>query len=124
MDFAEYALTYLKHKDLIKRQIVKIHPKVNDSITVEYKTKTENLSIQPKFHEIKGTIIATQNEEHNVKALLKMWNEAVAKDVAIIFLDEKNHTKWMIRPSHHEKISEKKDIERGVLSIYQSSFER
>jgi hypothetical protein len=123
MDFSEYVVTYLKHKDLIKRQIVTIHPKINDEIKIEYKTKIETLSIQPELTQIKGTIIATKNEQPNVLKLLELWSKAVEKNVQIIFLDEKNHTKWIIFPKHHDKISEKKDLEKGILSIFQSSFD-
>jgi hypothetical protein len=122
MDFSEYAVLYIKHKDVIKKQIVTIVPKPNSEFELEYKTKIEILSIQPTLTQIKGTIIATRNEQKNVEMLLKLWDEALKKDVQIIFLDEKNHSKWMVRPTHHDKVCEKKDREKALLSIFQSSF--
>ena len=133
MEFYEYALMYIKHKDLMKRTIISIEPRQerDDETQKRYviNTKvgeTRVLYVVPKMQDYqKQTELAqlvTRNEEQNVKYILKNWAEFVKLNCLIIFLDHKNHSKWSINPALHDKVTEKKDLERGVMSLFQSSI--
>lgn len=134
MDEKEFLMNwivrYVKNKDLILKKIVDV---TLDSGGVSVKNKSGQISryvvllslaslesvvsSQPKDCEL---CVITINSKDNMNFLVKKWDFAVSNSfLTVIFvnpfsdLDEK----WVVKPSIHARICEKKNLARSFSSI-------
>lgn len=119
MNLSEWAIVYVKHKDLVARKLQdhkvdgeKILFTFSDRVLTAY--AMEKLSV-PKIQG-KTFIFALQTKE-NIELLLKHWKEfSEQKELTMIFVNPQKNEKWLVNPHTHESISEG-NVELGIRTM-------
>ena len=125
----EWVINYLKHKDIYTKCLKEIKEVKADRITVVYKDKTQSFFILPSIdfsHVIKqleqGNYvgIVTLNNEQNIKALVKNWNNVSRyPKLSIYFVNPYSimEKHWAIIPYIHNKVCDHKNLLTGLRSM-------
>lgn len=129
----EWAVNYIKNKDILTKFIEEIDesPKEWD-IAVKTKTGEKYYLVVPDigdFNEIakriegKSVVVVALNTKKNLDVLIKNWENA-AKHPGLCFIfvnpDSEIEKKWIVFPYTHEKVTEKKSLERGLKALFQT----
>ncbi len=123
-DLVEWTVNYIKHRDLVLKKLKDLRVE-KDSITAEYKTKTEVYFIMPHLAKEVTTrkeIIICYNTRKNFEMLLDRWDELAKNNSKIIFVNPKStlDTKWIIRPAIHNRICDEKSLKLGLKAMYET----
>ncbi|MBI3033279.1 hypothetical protein HYY69_07420 [Candidatus Woesearchaeota archaeon] len=127
----EWLKEYIKHRNLMKQDIIKIDDKPS-IISVQYKTKkhvyiivTDAIKLLDHLNIVKDNThlsLIVPNQKQFVEAMIKAWDKIIIFPLLSIFfvnpqaLGEK---KWIIYPSTHNSISDKASLETGLMSLFQ-----
>jgi 2-hydroxy-3-keto-5-methylthiopentenyl-1-phosphate phosphatase len=126
----DWIVNYLKSRDAMTKQITSIK---NDSesvdVFVEGTLKNQYVIIQPEFNDIsqlsslkdKHVVLVTANTKENVEFLITNW-DALAKyqHLCIYFVNPNSSLdkRWIIYPSTHDRITERKALRKGLESMF------
>ncbi len=123
----EWTLLWVKNKDIITRQIVKLDEKPGEILV----TKTTGLQvyvIMPELSVIKdiatkekNTVLVTKNTRANVNLLLKQWKEIIEQpQLCIVFVNPSSKTdqKWAVFPFTHHRIAD--SVEKGIWAMFEN----
>jgi hypothetical protein len=127
MDLREWVIEYIKHRDLFRKQIVKIEDKSTE-VLVTYKNNSEHILISPKLSDAfvrlddkKNMSVVTLNKKENLNDLIKSWHK-LSQNVAltIYFVNPESNTeqKWIIRPHLHSKVADDDALKPGLQSMF------
>ncbi len=127
MDLREWAVHYIKQKDLVKNDLVS-YKEEEDRVLCEYKERgratyycKENLELK-KIKAVKDDETAyfvCMCNEHNLKILMDNWDLfKTKKDLVFIFLNPKLAEKWIIKPFVHAKIADPATLKQGLRTMY------
>lgn len=127
MNLTEWSKNYIKFKDCFKRQIKTIE-EIEKGLLVHEKKENKNYFIYEKLKnnliinkKIKNKVfLITLNTKENVKELADNWALVENEDLTIIFANIKTNESWMVHPKTHSKITEKKLIKQGLISLHES----
>jgi len=128
----DWAINYLKNKDLISRKIELIE-KNRDGFDfyIKFKDKEQFFVVDPVIGDI-GKILSkfdperyfglfVLNTKHNLDILVKNWGEFVKiKNLGIYFVNPFSQLdkKWIIYPYTHNSICEQNALERGLKTMF------
>ncbi|MFH1211692.1 MAG: hypothetical protein V1659_02065 [Candidatus Woesearchaeota archaeon] len=126
MTMIEWAVNYVKNKDLFKRELVDFRIEQN-TVLFEFKNKKnifiiadllDSESIKPK--EFPSTIVCL-NKKDNLEFLIKNWSAfAAQKELMVIFVNPAANEKWIIKPHIHDQITEKESLRTGLQSMFET----
>lgn len=124
MELAEWLTIYLKHQDLMKKSIKSIEVD-GSAVLVEKETGNEEWLVEEnlELHNADVNGIVTLNKKKNLKTLLERWNMIAEKNMKIIFANPKTNEKWLVVPSHHSRVADKKGLKKGLESLFSSISE-
>lgn len=127
MRIAEWAETYLRHRDLFERKLVRIERRGTDddaTLTLERKDGTRTcravgtLSGDPK-ELLKKDLIITKNLRKNVEYLLKHWALFAAQEgLKIVFANTTANEKWVLIPHSHDQLLDE-GPEKGLWALFE-----
>ena len=129
-DFRDWVVQYIRNKDLIAKKVLNIkvstrsvevlHTDRNQVYLIEPSlTKVENLSVILPSTD-KDLFLVTLNTKENIHLVAKQWDELSKRtDLRIIFVNpfSKGDMKWVLCPHIHAKISDRKNLLTGLLSL-------
>lgn len=127
MDLREWAVHYIKQKDLVKNDLVS-YKEEEGRVLCEYKEGIkatyyykENLKLE-KIKAVKDDETAyfvCMCNEHNLKILMNNWDLfKTKKNLVFIFLNLKLAEKWIIKPFVHAKIADPATLKQGLRTMY------
>lgn len=126
-ELLEWTIHFVKNKDLLHKKI--LNHKINgDEIIFEFKDKKHVYKIEPDFNQIpKGDgfmTISTLNKRSNIEFLYKNWEELKKNPkLSVLFVNLKNHEKFMLTPKTHDLITEKASLKLGLLTMMETTGE-
>ncbi len=122
----EWAYHYLDHRAKVYRRIKSIE-KQKDKIVMKLKSGEEAIGIPAVRLDIKipdkPTTLFVPNTKNNLKKLLEKWDEfAENRDLKLVFVnpDSTQEMNWVIKPYIHSKITEKKNLKKGLTSMFET----
>lgn len=129
----DWAIHYLKHKDILTEKIDKIKP-TKEGLHVLYKDGSEKIVLVEPFIEdfrarlddvdtSKDVLIVVFNSKENFDALQKDWEALIEfSKVTIIFINPFSmmDTKWIISPYFHTRIADPDSLDSGLKSLFNS----
>jgi len=123
----EWAKLYLKHKDIVKKNIIDIKED-NNSLFIETKEGkelgicSEDLPIDiPNLEQYNKLYIFVKHKKENLNALIQRWEELThIKILLIFFVDYKKDKKWIISPFSHSKVASD-NIEKSLKALYSNA---
>jgi isoleucyl-tRNA synthetase len=92
----------------------------DEKIVVKRAEKEQNYYFLEEL-KVLTDIVVTFNNKKNFDFLVKNWAEFVNKNTTIYFVNLTKNSYWAIKPSHHEKICDKKTLKQGLKALYESS---
>ncbi|MDO8660844.1 MAG: hypothetical protein Q7K43_03070 [Candidatus Woesearchaeota archaeon] len=123
----EWTLLWVKNKDILARQIIKLEEKAGELLI----TKTTGLQryvIMPELGLLKyiatkekNTVIVTFNTHTNINFLLKQWNEIIDQpQLCVVFVnpDSRTDQKWAVFPFTHHRIAD--SVEKGIRAMFEN----
>ena len=131
----DWALKFIKNKDIIFRKIVSIESSSNEfyDAKVIYKDKIQYLVSRAKLEEIINLFpkisndfylwITVVNSKENFNFLIKNWDRFMEyKNISICFINPFSSTdvKWIVNPYTHNIISEKSSLNAGLKAMYET----
>ena len=129
----EWALNYVKNKDLLVRQIEKIEEnKEGWDIVVTTKSGEKFYLVIPKIDDFKKIMekvkghhltIVVFNTKENLDAVMENWGKVKDHEhLAIMFVnpDSQLDKKWVVFPYTHHKVTEKASLKRGLKTLFQT----
>lgn len=137
MDLVSWAQIYLKHQDLLRKEIVSIEKQEtkDEKKLLITKKKTQevwlvadtlkSLQLNDKSTEEKNKItgIITYNTKENFSSLLTLWNALCETHYKLIFANPKTNERWVLVPLHHNKIADEESFQLGLESMFSSISE-
>ena len=128
----EWAINYIKNRDLLKKNIESIEKSKEDGFIVNFKDKKQYFIVKPfieDFSEIINKInkgeyfsLVIFNTKENFKAIVDNWNILIEfKNLSIYFVNPFSQLdkKWIIYPYTHHKISDKASLEIGLRTMFE-----
>ena len=126
----DWIVEYLKSKDAMTKQITSIkNDSENVDVFVEGSLKNQYVIIQPELNDIsrldslkdKHILLVTTNTKENVEFLITNW-DAIAKyqHLCLYFVNPNSSLdkRWIIYPSTHDRITERRALRKGLESMY------
>ncbi|RMF06147.1 hypothetical protein D6764_02990 [Candidatus Woesearchaeota archaeon] len=125
----DWAVNYVKHKDIIRRQIVDIEIR-DDRLVVKEKNGSYEVLIRPvldgfanEVPESGKCLVVTLNSEKNMKALVVAW-DAVKRipGLTIIFVNPASDVPqyWALVPKTHAIVADESSLLQGFKSLSES----
>jgi hypothetical protein len=131
MDLKEWAINYVKHKDLVLKNLQSYQVKQN-FIEFQFKDKVHDYYILEHLQATEIRELLGKNDSHlitvvcihdnpNFDFLVKQWDELVVKNITFIFVDGEHHDKWIINPQIHSRIADKKSLKQGLKTMFDAA---
>ena len=126
----EWAVSYVKHRDMITKNIVNIKEE-QDKVIVKFKDKEKVFLIMPivndsvieKINKDKNTGIIILNSKENLDFLIKKWSKLIKfEKLTIFFINpfSEPEKKWFISPYVHNKICDKDSLKLGLKTMFET----
>lgn len=130
MNIKEWAITFVKHRDLHFRKIKEIKDidgnffeAINkDNSIIEYivSDKLTDKEVS-KIDEKKKQFIIIENTVHNIKETVTKWKKLVMnQELTMVFVNINKNDKFIIKPYVHNKITEEESLEQGLLTLHEN----
>lgn len=127
----EWALQFMRNKDLLTRTITSIDKNVDGwDMAINTTAGQKFVLVVPDLAEIKPHLprvgdnavwAVTLNRHQNVDALVELWPGLIAcPKLVVVFVNPSSNTetKWIIMPHVHDRITEKKALKSGLMSLF------
>jgi hypothetical protein len=128
----DWAINYVKNRDLIVRSIVDIKEE-KDHFLVEYSNKKTVFLVVPDMADLDGVLgrlksfdgfrpsLVMLNTRENLKRILSNWEKLKSFDrhlcLIVVNPDSETEKKWMVFPHTHSLISEESSLELGLKAM-------
>ena len=123
----EWTIQHVKHRDLMKKTLVD-YKILKNYISFEFKDKTHMYYLHP---ELDDSVLSELKNEHltfvclntksNVSFLVNNWEKLIGyPKLNFIFADPATNQCWILVPNIHDRISERKKLKSGLISLYES----
>jgi len=129
MDLKEWAVQYIKQKDMIKQDLVSYKEEEN-KVLCEYKEGKKAVFICKENLELDNIKNIKKDEtfflvclcnEHNFKVLADNWDLFKTKqNLTFLYLNPGIAEKWIIKPFIHAKIADPITLKQGLRTMYES----
>ncbi len=131
----EWAVGYFRNKDIVSRKMTGMSEnKDNVDLLILYIDGACGVAVEPflddvdavlkrleKFKDSKSSLIV-YNTSENLSKVISSWDKLAkfSAGFSIIFVNPYSSldTKWAIFPMVHDRIIEKKDLSRGLKSLF------
>lgn len=125
----EWALRFVQNKDLLTRKITSIDKDADGWDFVVNTTEGKRLvRVVPDLASLKDDLarihdepvwVVTLNTRQNVDALVQLWPDLITRPkLAVVFVNPSSMDKWMLVPHVHEKVTERKALKTGLMSMF------
>jgi hypothetical protein len=130
MDLKEWAIAFIKHRDLAFRRIASIDDKGKELLVKQKDSKeihnhvAEKIddALLKKIHSEDNKMIFCLNTEENLEFLIKHWDKfKIINNLTLVFANLKNDDKWIINPKLHSIIADSASIKQGLQSMYDTA---
>lgn len=121
MDLQSWAVIFLKHQDLFKKEIKEVVEETNRIILK--KKKDELWVLQEEFSVVPAQGIICLNTSANFKALFASWNDLLKTSTKIVFANPRTNERWMVVPAHHAWLADDKSFKAGLEAMFKSIAE-
>lgn len=135
MMLKEWTVAFISAKDAIKQQLLSIdeakpvHAKYKDNKMQDYFILEKLDDLHEVFAAAKksdsnglySVHVVCYNSEHNLKQLILRWKECALHQRLFFYFvnpDSQTETKWVINPWLHSRVSDDKNIELGLRSMF------
>ncbi len=123
MDLKGWTEIFLKHRDMSRKQIVKMY-ETEEGFIVKTKEAGEHLCAVMEaltkdiLKDDKLRIIVCRNTEENVDRLVSSWEEFSSRNnLLIVFASPITNEKWILNPSLHARIADESSLKQGFMSM-------
>jgi hypothetical protein len=129
----EWAINYIKNRDILVRQIEKIEENKDGwDIAVTAKTGMKFYLIVPKIEDFDGLLkkidtsnitIIVFNTKANLDAVINNWGKIKGyPHLSIMFVNPNSELdkKWLVFPHTHDRVTEKASFKRGLKALFQT----
>ena len=123
----EWAVNYLKHRDIILKTIVSINEEA-DKIIVEFRDKEQVFLVIPNLDKSliediknKNLSIISLNSKENLNFLTDNWKKLVKfENLKFFFVNpfSEPDKKWFISPYVHNKICDENSLKLGLKTMF------
>ncbi len=127
MNLKEWTRIYVKHKDMIKKNIIKEEDK-NNYIEYEYKSHNKHrYFIMPELNDKdmdninkkEFSTVVTRNKKENLDFLISEWEKLKEfPNLTFIFVNLELNTKWVIKPYTHSRVIDEKSLRKGLIAMF------
>lgn len=127
----EWLKEYIKHRNLMKQDILKLDDKPT-IFSVEYKSKKHKYLIITDPHKLTDDLdlmkdnthlsLIVPNQKEFVEAMIKSWDKLIVSPMLSIFFvnpHAQGEKKWIIYPCTHNSISDKASLKTGLMSLFE-----
>ncbi len=125
----EWAVNYLKHRDIILKTIVSINEEA-DKIIVEFRDKEQVFLVIPNLDKSliediknKNLSIISLNSKENLNFLTDNWKKLVKfENLKFFFVNpfSEPDKKWFISPYVHNKICDENSLKLGLKTMFET----
>lgn len=131
MNLIDWAVNYVKHKDLVTKNLngfsvkdsyveFNFKDKVHDYF-IEESLKIEKIkSIYEKNSGHQKTIVCLHRKD-NFDFLITHWHDLIKQNVNFIFVNPEHQDKWIINPMLHNKICDQKSLKQGLKTMFDAA---
>lgn len=131
MDLKEWTRLFLKHQDVVRREIIEIIEHEKDGCTlfqVKKKNGDEHWYIVGHLESVLEHIdpqakqgVVCLNTKENVEILHKNWKVfADHPTLKIVFTHPEKNERWMIVPHHHARVADDESLKTGLEAMFGS----
>jgi len=128
LELIEWAINYVKNKDLVKRDLVD-YEQDNEIIIFHHKEYDQTCfcveylddSIKKQMDKKKRMLIVCPNSKKNLKYLTENWK--FFKDyefLSLVFANIEYNLRWIIRPSIHNHVADESNIAKGLKAMFET----
>ena len=125
----EWAVQYLKSKDVIARKIKEIS--IQETVKVAYINKDlevfsiascSDLAFLASLPKEKYIMIITLNTHENLKGLMEQWKSLASyQNLSLMFINPfSSEGKWIIHPYTHDRIADPSSLRLGLTSLFEA----
>jgi len=127
-DLLDWILRHIRQKDVFFKKIEAIEES-GDSAIVKYKDHSDLILAYSVLDEGMDKIMATDddmivavlNSKQNIDVMVKNWDSLAKKaKLRFYFINPKADDKWIISPHTHHKITERRSLRKGIVSLSQN----
>ncbi len=124
MNLKEWTGIFLRQRDLIKREIQELKEEEKGFLIITKTGQEKRVRVAEDLDKedvnLPGTqVISTLNKKKNVIVVVNNWKAyAEQEDLLIVFAHPQRNEKWLLKPYHHEKISDKGSLKQGLLAMH------
>jgi len=131
MDFEEWTIRYVKHRDLFFKKLEGFE-KFENKIVFRFKDKTVHYFLQEfldnelleKLSKEKNKVVVCGYKKQNMDFVAKNWPRLSSQEnFLIIFADPKTGKKLVLNPKSHNSIADPASLEMGLMSMFESNKE-
>ncbi len=132
-ELKEWLLNFIKNKDLITKSIIEIEENSGGwAFTAKRKDGVKHYLAIPDITDIEQIIsmagsldatVAVLNRKQNLDKVIENWGRLAAMPkLCIIFAnpDSQTEKKWVLFPATHNRITEKRALKKGLLSMFET----
>lgn len=120
MKLQEWAVIFLKHQDLFKREIKEIVEEPGKIVVQKRKDELWLVQEDVDFSQDAHGIICL-NTKQNFKSLLAAWSSLKNSDTRIVFANPRTNERWAVVPAHHCRVVDKP--KQGLEALFASITE-
>jgi len=131
MDLLEWTSLFLKHQDLLKKEILTMTPREQGSLRV-LDVQRKNRAEEWILSEVLSDALALLNKEKrqgivclntktNFDALVVNWPALSSHPtLKIVFANPRANDRWTISPAHHAAIADKASLKTGLQAMFEA----
>jgi len=134
MTLAEWARHFLKHQDIMKREILDIEERSEGACTiliVKKKNGQEDWYIAGALDDAVKHVdgsrrqgIVCFNSKVNLKSLIQHWKIFAAHPtLKIVFAHPPSNERWVLVPNHHNRVADDDALALGLESLFSTVTE-
>jgi ABC-type sulfate transport system substrate-binding protein len=121
MKLQEWAVVFLKHQDIFKKEIKSVSEEAG-KITLHKKADETWFVQEEADFSVDGNVVCL-NTSGNFKKLLSAWTSLSEKQVKIVFANPRTNERWTIVPQHHARVADEKSFKAGLEAMFKSIAE-
>jgi len=126
----EWAVGYVKHRDILTKNIVDIKEE-QDMVIVKFRDKEQIFLIRPtaddpvteEINKEKNICVVMLNSKENFNFLINKWNKLIKfEKLTLFFVNPFSDPdkKWFISPYVHNKICDKDSLNLGLKTMFET----
>ncbi|MFB6197386.1 MAG: hypothetical protein ABEI52_03825, partial [Halobacteriaceae archaeon] len=107
---------HVRHQDMME-QALEGFDSTGDGLVFHYEDGDDIYSLQETLSICDVDVIVCLNTEENKEELVEAWDTAIEIDPKIIFVNPKENSKWIVKPSLHDRVADPENLEEGFDTL-------